>query len=69
MPKITDPLVLPDDVSLLPVSKLSQDLRERLDCEEGDVAITRSRSRTPSKVINASAADLLREFRLPTTIS
>jgi serine/threonine-protein kinase len=37
--------------------------------EDGDYALTRPNSRTPSRIINAAAAaDLLKEFRTPATI-
>ena len=68
MASIADPLVVPGDVEFLPVSELSEALRGRLGCEADDVAITRHRSRTPSKVINPAAAGLLQQFRSPTTI-
>ncbi|MFL7808022.1 MAG: hypothetical protein AB8I80_05305, partial [Anaerolineae bacterium] len=69
MPQITDALVLPEDVLLSPVSDLAEKVRQRLDWSEGDVAITRLRSRTPSKIVNAEAACLLEEFRSAATIS
>jgi eukaryotic-like serine/threonine-protein kinase len=65
---ITDPLVLPPDVMLLPVAELSEDVRRQLTWEEGDYAITRPRSRTPSRIVDAGAADLLGQFREPVTI-
>ncbi|MCB1906018.1 MAG: protein kinase [Rhodocyclaceae bacterium] len=68
MASIADPLVVPEDVDFSPVGELSPELRRRLACDAGDVAITRHRSRTPSKVINAAAAGLLKEFRTPTTL-
>ncbi|HYN21109.1 MAG TPA: lanthionine synthetase LanC family protein [Thermoanaerobaculia bacterium] len=65
---ITDPLVLPPDVLLLPVAELSEDVRRQLAWEEGDYAVTRPRSRTPSRIIDAGAAELLEQFRSPITI-
>jgi hypothetical protein len=65
---ITDPLVLPPDVLLLPVAELSEDVRNRFTHEEGDVAITHPRLRTPSRVLDARSAALLSEFRSPRTI-
>jgi eukaryotic-like serine/threonine-protein kinase len=65
---ITDPLVLPPDVLLLPVAELSEDVRKRFTHEEGDVAITHPRLRTPSRVLDARSAELLAEFRAPRTI-
>lgn len=65
---ITDPLVLPPDVLLLPVAELSEDVRNRFTHDEGDVAITHPRLRTPSRVLDARSAELLAEFRAPRTI-
>jgi serine/threonine protein kinase len=65
---ITDPLVLPSDVMLVPVAELPEDVRRQLTWEEGDYAVTRPRSRTPSRIVDAGAADLLGQFRAPVTI-
>lgn len=65
---ITDPLILPPDVLLLPVAELPDELRGQLRCEEGDYAVTRPRSRTPSRVVDAQAAALIGEFKSPRTI-
>ncbi|MEA2604664.1 MAG: eukaryotic-like serine/threonine-protein kinase [Acidobacteriota bacterium] len=65
---ITDPLILPSDVLLVPVAELPDELRARLRCEEGDYAVTRPRSRTASRVVDAQAAVLLGEFKSPCTI-
>lgn len=65
---ITDPLVLPPDVLLVPVAELTEEIKAKLSWEEGDYAITRPRSRTPSRIVDAGAADLLSLFREPVTI-
>ncbi|HEV7508760.1 MAG TPA: lanthionine synthetase LanC family protein [Thermoanaerobaculia bacterium] len=65
---ITDPLLLPPDVLLVPVAELPEELRGQLRCEEGDYAVTRPRSRTPSRVVDAQAAALIAEFKSPCTI-
>jgi len=59
---LSGPLVLPADVLLVPVADLSQAARLQLNCQDGDVAITRPRLRTPSRLVSAGAAELLREF-------
>jgi hypothetical protein len=59
---IADPFVIPEDVVLTSVRTLPATLRRELDCEDDDCAITRPHSRTPSRVIDASTADLLRQF-------
>lgn len=66
---ITDPLVLPEDVVLVPVAELPEDVRGRLGCEEGDFAITRPRLRVPSRILDPDSARLLAEFRSPTTVA
>ncbi len=65
---ITDPLVLPEDVILLPVAELPEQVRARFTYDEGDYAITRPRSRVPSKIIDDQTANLISRFREPTTI-
>ncbi|HEX3553828.1 MAG TPA: lanthionine synthetase LanC family protein [Thermoanaerobaculia bacterium] len=65
---ITDALLLPPDVLLIPVAELSDELRGQLCCATGDYAVTRPRSRTPSRVVDAQAAELLAEFKSPRTI-
>jgi serine/threonine-protein kinase len=65
---ITDEFVLPDDVLLVPVEQLPEEVRRQAAGEPGDVAVTRPRSRTPSRVVDAEAAALLGEFRKPSTI-
>jgi serine/threonine-protein kinase len=65
---ITDALVLPDDVLIVPVAELPAHVRDQVACEEGEFAVTRPRARTPSRIIDAQAAALLEEFRRPQTI-
>jgi eukaryotic-like serine/threonine-protein kinase len=59
---VTAPYVLPEDVVLTPALSLSSAVRRELDCRDDDYAIRRKHSRTPSRVIDASTADLLRQF-------
>ena len=59
---VADPFVIPEDVVLTSVRSLPAVLRRELECEDDDCAITRPHSRTPSRVIDASTADLLRQF-------
>ncbi len=65
---ITDPLVLPRDVILVPVADLPEETRARFSHEGGDWAITHPRSRTPSRILDASSAALVEQFREPRTI-
>ena len=61
-------VVLPDDVQIVRLSDLSPAIRSQMDGEDGDFALTRPLSRTPSKVIGSNAAALLEKFRDPNTI-
>jgi eukaryotic-like serine/threonine-protein kinase len=61
-------VVLPEDIQIVPLADLPPQLREQVEGEDGDFAITRPLSRTPSKVIDRNAAALLKHFEKPTTI-
>src|ERR1017187_7698865 len=65
---ITDPMVLPVDVVFVPVTEMPERVRSQIEAEDGDWAITRPRSRAPSRIVDARAAELLREFEKPKTI-
>ena len=64
---ITGRFVLPPDVTLVPVTTIPEE-RRKFRHEANDWAVTRRRSRAPSRVVDADAAALLREFSEPTTI-
>jgi eukaryotic-like serine/threonine-protein kinase len=65
---MTGPLVLPDDIEIVPVTALSAAVRAQIGGADDDYAVTRPRSRVPSKVIDAQAAAWLRQFKEPTTL-
>jgi hypothetical protein len=65
---ITDPILLSPDVILVPVAELPEEVRRRLDPEEGDWAITHPKARTPSKLLDSRSAELLAELKTPRTI-
>jgi serine/threonine-protein kinase len=65
---ITDPIVLPADVLLEPVSRLSEEARHRIVCDDDDFAISRPRTRVATRIIDAHAAALIGRFRTATTI-
>ena len=69
MSSVTDPIILPEDVLLVPVDELPEETRRQFAYENGDFAITRLRSRTPSKIIDAQAAALISEFRQAKTLA
>ncbi|MEO6123292.1 MAG: lanthionine synthetase LanC family protein [Ilumatobacteraceae bacterium] len=60
-------LVLPPDVLIIPVTQLSTEAREHLD-PDGEFAITRPRGRSTSSLVDAAFAELLDEFRQPSTV-
>ncbi len=63
--ELTDALVLPGDVTVVPSHELRDDERLRLELDDGDYVITRPRIRSGSKVVDAATADLLQRFREP----
>ena len=65
---ITDPILLSPDVVLVPVAELAEEIRRKLDPEEGDWALTHPRARATSRLISARSAELLAEFKSPSTI-
>jgi hypothetical protein len=64
----TDPLVLPRDLLIIPVTELSAAVRRQFDCADSDYAVTRPNARSRSQIIDAAGAQLLEEFRKPNTI-
>lgn len=65
---ITDPWVLPKGIIITPVENLTPKLREQVEARDGDFAISRPQSRTPSRILDSQSATLLREFVTPKTI-
>jgi serine/threonine-protein kinase len=65
---MTGPLVLPEDIQIVPLAEMPDDLRAQISGEGHDYAITRPHSRAPSKIIDAQAVELLRQFQKPTTL-
>jgi hypothetical protein len=63
-----DLLVLPADLLMVAVEELESETRGRLDAEPGDVALCRPGHRASTRVLDASAARFVSEFRAPTTI-
>jgi len=66
--EITGTLVLAADTVLVPVARLSDELRRQVQATEGDYAVARPNSRTLARIIDGDAAKLLEEFRQPTTV-
>src|SRR5450631_1931811 len=65
---MTEPMVLPLDLLVVPVKDLPDNVRQQVQAEEGDFALTRPNSRTPSRIVDSAAAELLEHFRTPVTI-
>jgi eukaryotic-like serine/threonine-protein kinase len=65
---LRNPLVLPEDLLIIPVRDLPDEVRDKLGDEGEEFAITRPLAREPSKLIDASAARLIEQFREPKTI-
>ncbi len=65
---ITEPILLPADVVLVPIDELPVETREQLEHEPGDYALTRPQTRMTSSIVDRSTAGLLERFRAPTTI-
>ena len=61
-------LILPPDVEIFSVRDLAPGVRANIDAVDEDYAITRGRSRGPSRIIDKQSADLLCTFRAPTRI-
>ncbi|MGE5093366.1 MAG: lanthionine synthetase LanC family protein [Bacillota bacterium] len=66
---ITDPLVLPVDVSIGPVRLLHPGIRSRLGARDDDFAVSRPRGRAPAKIVDHAGAALLEAFRAPRRVS
>jgi eukaryotic-like serine/threonine-protein kinase len=65
---ITDPLVLPDEVVVVPVGELADASRAQLDCDDDDFVVTRPHGRPGSALIDATAVRLVSRFREPQRI-
>jgi eukaryotic-like serine/threonine-protein kinase len=66
--EISGALTLGEDVLVIPVADLSDESRAQIECDPGDFAVSRLRSRGGSKIIDSEAADLLSRFREPKTV-
>lgn len=64
----TDLLVVPDEVVIFPVAGLAPPVRAAIGCDPDDYAVTRKRSRRTTRVVDRAAADLMDEFRKPSSV-
>ncbi|HTE49882.1 MAG TPA: protein kinase, partial [Kofleriaceae bacterium] len=60
--------VLQPDLRILPVTALSERVRASLECDDGDFAVARPRSRRPASIVDPATAALLEEFRRPSRL-
>lgn len=65
---MTGELILPDDVEIVPLSRFPAIVREHIGAGNHEYAVSRVRSRVPTKVIDGQEAELLRQFKMPTTL-
>ena len=61
-------LVMPKDVEIFSVRELAPEVRATIDATDEDYALTRRRSRAPSRIVDKASADLLTMFRAPARI-
>jgi serine/threonine protein kinase len=61
-------LLLPTEVEIFSVRDLPPNIRVGIEAVDEDYALTRGRSRAPSRIIDKDSADLLRVFRTPVRI-
>ncbi len=59
---------MPAEVEIFSVRELAPDVRANIDAADEDYAVTRRRSRAPSRIIDKDSADLLAIFRAPSRI-
>lgn len=60
--------ILPEDVQVLPVEALPEQALAKFEYEADDFIITYTHARNTSKIIDASSASLLQEFRKPKSL-
>lgn len=61
-------LVLADAVVIFPISEIDPVKRASIDVSEGDYGLTKNDSRRTTRLIDRSAAEMLEEFRKPTSV-
>jgi eukaryotic-like serine/threonine-protein kinase len=66
---ITRRLVLPADVSVVPVREIDDATRARFAHSAGDYVVSRARSRSASHVVDAASATLIESFRTAQTVA
>jgi eukaryotic-like serine/threonine-protein kinase len=67
--RLSGSFVLPQDAELRPVLEFAEELRRNAGAQDGDFALSRKNSRSHSKILDVSAAQLIRQFEKPSTIA
>src|SRR5271170_6913533 len=67
--RLSGSFVLPQDAELRPVLEFSEELRRKAGAQDADFALSRKNSRSHSKIVDAGAAQLIRQFERPSTIA
>jgi len=62
------PLVLPEGLVIMPVGELPAGVRSRFRYEADAYAVSKPRSRVPTRIVDPGTARLLEEFRKPATV-
>jgi len=65
---VSDIMVLPPDVVVVPINELPEKVLVDVEHDADDWAVTRPRSRTPTRIVNSELASLLLLFREELTI-
>jgi len=65
---LTDPLILPPDVLLVPARRLTAGQRRQFGARLQDFALTRPQARANSKIVSPETAELLARFRTATRV-
>jgi serine/threonine-protein kinase len=68
MSRLSGQLALNDDVMITPVSELPEEVRAQAACATDDFAVTRTRERAGSSIVDADSVRLLDRFREPRTL-
>jgi len=64
----TDLLVLHEEVVVFPVAQLAPTVRAAIECDPDDYAVTRRRSRRTTRIVDRASADLIDQFRKPSSV-
>ena len=68
MSALKESLIIHPDVEIVPFEDLADDVQSSLDGSPGDVAVSRSGTRSVSRIIDAETAGLLLHFRTATRV-